>query len=143
MDKIGLVEIILNGQLLIISSSEDLEPSNILTVFHKIEDPILKENGLEDPVFYPKGKIKVINKYSVGKYLAEPFRDIKERTKTITIPSPWMKNLTSAMTGFASETKEITEEVPGKWSADLNKDQSLNIQISKIVSVGDIVGRIK
>lgn len=142
MERIGKVEAILNDQLVLISSNESLSPDEIISVFSVIDDPKLKEIGLLEPIFYPKGELRVLCGQSGDKYLAERFREVKKRTRKEVVPSQFTKSLAGLMAHLQPETKEITEEIPGEWSVEIDKNQNLNIPISNVLSVGDLVGRL-
>lgn len=142
MTTLGKIEAILNDQLVVFSSSERLITNEIVSVYAIIEvHPKLKEKGLTKPILYPKGQLRVICPQEENKYLGERFREVKKRTRKEIVPSPIAQNLASLFEQLRTETKEITEEIPGEWSAELNKSQSLNITTSNVVSVGDLIGR--
>lgn len=142
MNIFGKVEVILNENIVIISSSEFLSPDEIVNVFSSIDSPKLKEMGYEDPLLYPKGELRILCQQANKMYLAESFRGIEKKTRTVVTPSPFARSLSSFWSQLQPETKEITMEVPGKRSAELNKEQSLNVPISNVVSVGDLIGRL-
>lgn len=142
MEQIGKVEAILNDQLILISSNEDLRSDEIISVFSVIDDSKLKEIGLLEPIFYPKGELRVLCRQTGDKFLAERFREVKKRTRKEIVPSAFTKNLAGLMVHLRPETKEITEEIPGEWSVEIDKGQNLNISISKTLSIGDLVGRL-
>lgn len=141
MSTFGKIEAILNDRLVMISSSEPLKPDEVITVFSLIEDPRLKEMGYSDTVLYPHGELKVICSQTGNKYLAELFRETQTRTRKIVTPAPFLRDFGSILGQLQPETKEITEEIHGDWSAKLNIKESLNIQVPDVVSVGDLVGR--
>ncbi len=138
----GKIEVILNDQLLLLSSKEPLVRDQIVDVFAQFEDPKLREKGHQEPIIYPKGELRILNKQEGDIYLAERFREIHHRTKKIKIPAPWAGNLGKFLKQLEGETKEIEEEVPGEWSAEFNTEQSLNLSLSKAISVGDLIGRL-
>jgi hypothetical protein len=143
MKTLGKVEAILNDYLVLISSTEPLSPDEIVVVYSAIEDPKLREVGYSEPIHYPKGKLQIVYPQKNDLYLAKRFRGTETRTRKVITPSPLSRSLGNLLFQFQPESKEITEEVPGDWSAELNKEQSLNISITNLVSVGDAVGRIK
>lgn len=142
MEQIGKVEAILNDQLVLVESNESLHPDEIISVFSVIDDPKLKELGIKDPIYYPKGELKVLCGQGENKYLAERFREIKTRTRKEIVPSSFARSLTGLVASLQPETKEITEEIPGDWSVEINKEQNLNIAISRVLSIGDLIGRV-
>jgi len=78
-------------------------------------------------------------------YLAEPFREIKKVTRKITQPGTGITGIagiSNMVAQLQGSTKEIVEEVAGEWSAKIDESQSLNIQIQKIIQVGDQIGRV-
>ena len=101
----------------------------------------MKKQGIEHPVIYPKGELKVICAQENGVYLVERFREVHKVRKRITEQNPAMKGLLGWASQFEPETKEIVEDVLGDWSAELNEKQSLKVEFSTTVSVGDSVGR--
>lgn len=98
--------------------------------------------GYVEPIYYPKGQIRVTCFEDSNKYLGERFQEIKERTRKEVVPSQLATSLANIFGSYQSEIREITEKVPGEWSAQLNNNQSLNISTSNIVSVGDLVGKL-
>lgn len=142
MNIFGKVEIILNEHLAIISSSDDLLKDQVVDVVSVIDNAKLKEMGYSESIFYPKGKLKVLCHQEKKLYLAESFRLIQKKTRTVLTPSPLELGLSGILSQFRPGFKEITEEVPGEPSAELNKAQSLDISISNVVSVGDLIGRL-
>ena len=141
MKTLGRIEAIVNDRLVIVSSSEELNPNDVISVFSTIEDPRLKELGYPDPILYPRGELRILCQQQSGKYLAEPFRETRTKTRTIVGPPPIARSLANALAQLQPETKEVTEEIEGKWSAKLNTSQSLKINVPDVVSVGDFVGR--
>ena len=139
MKMLGKIEAILNEKMLLLSSSEVLQIGEPVQVYVLIEDVKLKESGFNDPILIPKGKLRIVNAQKGNKYLAEIFRETKEITRKETVP-------VSAYTGLLARIQgqriEITEEVPGEWSAEIDKSKSLNMAISKAITIGDLVGRL-
>jgi len=137
----GKIEAILNEQLVIISSSEPLNPGDVITVFSLVVDPRLKEMGYSDPILYPHGELKVTCRQTGDRYLAELFRETRTTTKKIVKPAAYFRDFASVLSQLQPDIKEVTEEVHGDWSAKLNTKESLNIQVPDVVSVGDLIGR--
>lgn len=142
MEQIGKVEAILNDQLVLVESNESLHPDEIISVFSVIDDPKIKELGIQEPIYYPKGELRVLCRQAKNKYLAERFREIKTRTRKEIVPSSFARSLTGLVASLQPETKEVIEEIPGEWSVEINKEQNLNIAISKVLSIGDLIGRV-
>jgi hypothetical protein len=142
MNAFGKIEAILNDKIAIISSSETLTPNEIVAVFASIDDPKLKELGYSDPILYPKGELKIVCEQKENKYLAEVFRETQSKTRKIVTPSPFATSLSAWVAQLQPVVREITEEVQGAPSAKLNTSQSFNLQISDVVSAGDLVGRL-
>ncbi|MFC1613884.1 hypothetical protein ACFL5K_01135 [Gemmatimonadota bacterium] len=140
METFGNIEAILNENVVIISSSVSLAPDDIVSVFYVLKSPKLKEQGFPDPILYPGGELRIVCNYKEDKYLAECFRETKLKKKKIVGPSPL--GMGRIIAQLQPETKEITEEIKGKWSSTLKKSQSLNIQIPTEVSIGDLIGRL-
>jgi len=142
METFGRVEAILNEQLLLITSETFLRKDELVTVFQNvpIKEPT-KAAGVGE-FFYPKGEIRIICPQKDKFYLAERFREIREKTRRITSPSPLAKALGGIATQLQGETKEIIEKIPGEWSVNLNENSSLSIEVSNIAEVGDLIGRI-
>jgi hypothetical protein len=137
----GKVEAILNDRLVMISSSEPLNPGDVITVFSLVVDPRLTEMGHSDTVLCPHGELKVICRQRGDKYLAELFRETRTTTKKVVKPAPYFRSFVSVLSQLQPEIKEVTEEIQGDWSAKLNTKESLNIQVPDVVSVGDLIGR--
>ncbi|HUT59688.1 MAG TPA: hypothetical protein VNA25_17720 [Phycisphaerae bacterium] len=142
MRKLGSVVAILNDQLLLITSEEKLEPEQILTVFAESSDPKLADSTGLASIAYPKGELRVICAEEGNVYLAERFREVTQRKRKITVPSPFQIGLRGLAAQLQPETKEIVEDVPGPWSADLDQEQALGLTFEKTVHVGDPIGRM-
>ena len=142
MRKFGKVVAILNDQLLLITSEEQLKREQIITVFAESSDPKIAESTDLVSIEYPKGELRIISAQEDNVYLAERFREVTERKRKITVPSPFQKGLLGLAAQLQSETREIVEEVPGPWSADLNEEQALGLTFEKTVHIGDPIGRI-
>lgn len=142
MKRIGEVKAILNDLLLLVVSEEELKPDDRVTVFTCIDAAELKAAGVEHPLLYPKGQLKIVCPQGSKLYLAKRYREVERRTKRITMPNPFAKGLIGIAAQLQPETKEIMEEVPGPWSAELDEKQMLNLKFSTSVSVGDPIGRL-
>ena len=143
MQILGKIETILNNQLVIISSSESFRPKEIVSVFSIIDNPKLRELGYAEPIYYPEGQLKIVCQHSGDKYLAEVFQETIVRIKKITKPPQVLqRSMVSVFNKMQPEFQEISEEIKGALSAELNEKQSLNIQLAKKISLGDLVGRL-
>lgn len=143
MRKIGEVKAILNDRFLLVTSEEELSPDEHVTVFTCVQTDEIRAAGVDQPILYPKGELKVICPQENRMYLVERFREVHRTTKRITTPSFFARGLTGLAAQLQlPETKEIIEEVPGEWSAELNEKQMLNVKFSTSVSVGDPIGRL-
>lgn len=142
MKQIGQVKAILNERLLLVVSQEELSPDDQVTVFASIESEELKNVGFEQPLLYPKGQLRVICPQGNNIYLVERFREINRKIKRITNPNLLTSNWMSLALQLKPETKEIEEEVPGRWSAELDEKQMLNLKFSTTVTVGDLIGSL-
>jgi len=142
MKKFGEVKAILNERLLLVTSEAELSPDDQVTVFDCVQNDELKAAGVDQPVLFPKGQLKVICPQGNMVYLVERFREVHRTTKRITLPSPLARGLLGLAAHLQPETKEIVEEIPGEWSAELNEKQMLNVKFSTSVSVGDPIGRL-
>jgi len=141
MQKIGEVKVILNDSLVLVSSQSQLDPNDIVVVFHTIESEQFEALGIEQPIVYPKGHLKIICEQSGGIYLAERYREVKHRTRQITEPNQLARSLMGMATLLGPATREVTEEIPGPWSAELDSTQALGIDIPILIRVGDALGR--
>ncbi len=141
MEMIGEVKAILNDRLVLVTSEEELSLGARVTVFTSVQTEKLKAAGVDQAVLYPKGELKIICPQGNKVYLAERFREIRRRTRRTTVPSPLTRSFLGLAAQLQGETKEIVDETPGKWSAELNEKQMLNVQFSTFVSQGDPIGR--
>lgn len=140
MELLGEVRAIINEELILISSQKNLEPDDVVTVFTNIRNDKLKETGI-DQLVYPKGEIQIVCNQGNDIYLAKKFRE-KERTeKRVVKPSAVARALTGAFGPLTAEQIEYVD-VYGPWSSEFDRERSLDIKISKIVTIGDLVGRI-
>jgi len=138
MKRVGEIKAIINEDHLVFSSGENLSRGDKLTVYSLVKNTKFSDLLGTDKLLFPTGEIRIICEQKVGLYLAERFRETEEHRRTITTPSPLVK----AFSWYSGETKEIIEEIPGAWSADFDSEKSLGIDIPKVVTVGDIVGRM-
>lgn len=138
MTSIGEVKAIIDENHLLLSASEELAKGDRLAVFSVVKHPKLWEVLKKDHLVFPIGEIKIVSEQAENIYLAERFREVKERRRQITTPSA----LQSAFSWYVGETKEVVEEVPGLWSVEFDMEKSLGIEVPKAITVGDIVGRI-
>lgn len=142
MRVIGRVKAILSETMLLVSSQEEPRPNQILNVFASVREDRLQEiSGLEK-VLIPKGEIKIVCEQGEGLFLAETFREVGERRKTIRSPGPLEKSWMGFAAALQGETKEVIETVEGPPSAELDSAESLKLEFSKTVNVGDLVGAI-
>jgi hypothetical protein len=142
MKIIGKIEAILNEDFVIFRSNEKANLNEILKIYATIDDPKLKEIGIEKPIFYSKGEIRVAEFQENNLYLGERFRKAKKRIVKESNSNPLSQFLDPYSTyDYTPGKKEISEDVPGEWSAEFDKTQSFTIPISNVISVGDLVGR--
>ena len=141
MKELGKVKSILNNNMVLISSSEGLEIDEQITVFTLVKDDRLPDIGGAKQVLIPKGELLIVCKQSKDIYLAERYREYSERRRKVTEPSPMAKALSAVSFQLGGQTREVIEKVPGPWSAELDKEESLEISFSKVVTIGDFVGR--
>lgn len=138
MVHVGEIKAIIDEDHVVILASEELSEGDKLTVFSSVKDPRFLDFSKTDELLFPIGEIQVLYKQEEkGLYIAERFRELERRRRTITSPSP----LVSALSWAAGETKEVLENVPGDWSAAFDSEKNLGINIPKVVTVGDAVGR--
>jgi hypothetical protein len=137
MQKIGEIKAVLNNDMLLISSSTPLEPGEVLDVFTALTDDRLKDLAGITELFFPKGQIRVVSSQREGLFIAERFREEKERRRAVTVPGP----LQALAVYLGPRTEEVIETVTGPWSAELDRQKSLNLVPSTVATVGDLVGR--
>lgn len=141
MKIIGKIEAILNEDFVIFRSDVKVNLGDILKIYATIDDPKLKQIGIEKSTFYSKGEIRVAESQEDNLFLGERFRRAKKRiVKESSNPLSQILDPYSYY-DYSPGKKEISEEVPGEWSAEFDKSQSFNIPISNVISVGDFVGR--
>jgi hypothetical protein len=143
MEKLGQVEAILNDDLVLISFEGRLQSGDKVGIYSEIKDPAVEETGLLKSIFYPKGKLEIVCRQENDLYLAKRFRELKTRTRKVLVPARSFRTLTSLLNQLQPETKEITEEIPGAWSAELDEEQSLKLAVPTVVAVGDAIGGIE
>jgi hypothetical protein len=142
MEIVGSIKAILNNQLVLIQSDHFLKHGEIVQVFQEIKNNEINEKFNLDRLFYPKGNIRIICEQTNNFYLAERFREIQERIKTITEPSPLEKSLSGIASVFQGEKKEIVEKIPGEWSAIFNQNTMIKVEISNSIDINDLVGKL-
>jgi hypothetical protein len=143
MRTIGKVELIINSEFLLISSSEELSRNQIVTVFQKLENDDFRAKYGVDFLAIPKGDIFVTNEASNKFYLCQVFREVREKKKIITRPSEFEKIYGGALQNLFKTTKEeIIETTDANCSAILDREQSLGFVLKKEIGVGDLVGII-
>jgi len=138
MVHVGEIKAIIDEDHVVILASVELSEGDKLTVFSSVKDPRFLDFSKTDELLFPIGEIQVLYKQEEkGLYIAKRFRELERRHRTITRPSP----LVSALSWAAGETKEVLETIPGDWSAAFDSEKNLGINIPKVVTVGDAVGR--
>lgn len=141
MRTIGKVELIINEEFLLISSTQELSTNQVITVFEKLENEDIKTKYGLDFLGIPKGDVAVSNKVSDKLYLCIVFREVQEKKRIITHPSPFDKIYAGALQSLFSAVKEeIVETTDSSYSAVLDKKQSLGFVVRKEIGIGDLVG---
>lgn len=141
MELLGEVKVIINDDLILISSDKTLKNNDVVTIFSSIPDNNIEETTGIKYLMFPKGKVAIICNQTEQIYLAKRFRELKEKKKVITEPSPWAKTVAGYLGQLVAEKYEIVE-VYGPWSAEFDKEKNLNIEIETSIKIGDLVGRI-
>ena len=141
IQEVGHITAIISEVFMLVSAWEPVQVGDVLTVFGTVDDARLSAFGTTGKLTYPKGKIRIVCEQAEHVFLAETFRPISQSTRTVTTPSPFAKAAAGLAGVLAPETREVSEEVPGPWSAELSADQSLRIELPRVVTVGDVIGR--
>ena len=141
MRTIGKVEFIINEQFLLVKSDVELSKNQIVVVFVPLENEEIKVKFGLDYIGIPKGLISIVSKESEIIYLAEVFQQSKEKKRIITQPSSFDKLTAGALKSlFEYKREEVIDLAPGEWSGILDKNVSLNFEVKKEITVGDLVG---
>lgn len=129
MQIIGEVVAILNSTYVLVRSEERfLHPGEKYQILAIVARD--KLGGLDlERIYLPKGEIRIVAEQPEQIYLAERFR-AGERIET----RP--HNLGSQFQDLF--TKEV--RIPGEWSAAIDEESTLKIEIDKNIRVGDAVG---
>lgn len=140
--KIGTVKAILNDQYLLIESTETLSADMTVIVFKSIDAPTLKDTvGLEQ-IDFPKGRLDVVSRQDGNLYLVSTAKTVLKR-KVVYKDNPLAKSLLGisySLSEAIGRSEEVVSEEPVREPAFVNKKQSLDLEFSKIISVGDSVG---
>ncbi|MCX6645803.1 MAG: hypothetical protein NTY09_05530 [bacterium] len=142
MVTFGKVQAILDDKYLLISSEQPLNKGELVTVFSQVTDPRLLEKAGIQNIVIPKGELRVVCPQELQVYLVERFREIKREVTRVTVPSRYQHALLGFAAQIAGETKEVVQEIPGPWSAEIDQDNLLGINIEMLVQEGDPIGRI-
>ena len=137
MKPTGRIVALINDRLVLFSDQSTRFPHNVVRVYSPLPEEKLKGLELKSPILYPKGELRVIAAQENNLYLAERYREITHVSKKVSSP-PGALGLMGLLS--QPETREVVEHVPGGWSAEFNKDQQLGIQVTDVISVGDLVG---
>jgi hypothetical protein len=136
MEKVGIIKAILNDNQVLVLSELSLSITEVLSVYAEIDLPekAKQELGIEKLRIH-KGYIEVGLSQGNNLYFAERWRN-KKTVRRFEDTSE-VKSFTALIFG----KREIEYEVPGDWSAIIEAKQSLGLSFSKVVGIGDFVGR--
>lgn len=134
MRPIGKIKAILNERVVLIASEEQLMEDETLIVYGEVplSEELQQKLGIEKITIH-KGYIVVGAQQGEKLYLGEASR-LKQMIRKLEPPA-WSTNF-SALFG-----RQIEQEVDAGWSALIDKQQSLGIQISKLVKIDDFVSK--
>jgi len=138
MKKIGEVKLILDSHLAIVMSKEELLENERIIVFARITHEKLHALGLDDGIVYPKGQLRVICAQGKDIFLVERFREMQEKIRRE--PNPFAKHF--LLKYSLNDTREVVQEIPGPWSAELDDQQMLDLEIPRAVVAGDAIGKL-
>ena len=133
MEILGKVVAILDESKLVLEIENQISIDQTLTVFSEVKQPKLEELGLQS-IWIPKGEIRVlVHQYGLF-YLAQRFQSerIEKRRKPL-------NSMLNPLGQFLGE-EEIQVVTKGGWSASFDKSQSLNVEYTKDIQIGDSVG---
>lgn len=142
MSTVGTVISILNEHYLLIRAEPMiiLSADEELIVFEEVlNDKVKAETGIEK-LKIPKGHVIVQANQGNDIYLASVITTKTERRTVYKNSSPIL-NPTLALRGLFGTPEEVVMEIPSPEKAILNKDQSIGLQVKRIVNVGDKVTR--
>jgi hypothetical protein len=132
LSEIGKVKAILDGAYLLIESKEAFSNGEILKVFGRVDVSSVTPDLPQVDV--PKGEIKIVLKQSDGLFLASRFQRTTRRQRSIS--DPFTDQIRQIL-----GPKEVIEEVPAGWSAELDTSKGLPFKIDPAVKPGDLVSR--
>jgi len=133
LEILGKVVAILDESKLVLEIENQISIDQTLTVFSEVKQPKLEELGLQS-IWIPKGEIRVlVHQYGLF-YLAQRFQSerIEKRRKPL-------NSMLNPLGQFLGE-EEIQVVTKGGWSASFDKSQSLNVEYTKDIQIGDSVG---
>jgi hypothetical protein len=136
MEIIGSVAAILDDSRMLVklrSPTKYLGEGQTLTIFAEVVDSKLAELGVPR-LYVPKGDVHFLLKQEGGFAIVERFVEPKSQIKRVRKPS---LNPFSDVFGTVEETEV---PLPGTWSVDIDKTESLQMQVNRRVQVGDLVG---
>jgi len=141
MKIIGKVELIVNNQFLLISSEEQLKADQLVTVFTLLKNEDIKNKYKLDYIGIPKGYISIVLEEKENLYLAEVFQQKEEKKRILSYPSSFDKLSAGVLRSmFEYKKEEVIDLAPGEWSGKLDEETSLNFEVKKEITVGDVVG---
>ncbi len=132
MKTIGSVAAILNDVYLLLKFSDPVSEGQDVKIFGKVALPAAAADLPLVEIVYAKGDVRVSTPQAEsGFYLAQRYRDEKERT---------VRKSFGAYSDLLGG-QEVVETVHGAWSANLSKEEALNVKLDLTIKVGDLVCR--
>lgn len=133
MQSLGKVISILNDTQVLIRADESLAVGDEVLVFQRISVEALIASGVPY-VDMPKGRLRISMPQHENVFVAERFRVAKAREIAL------LDQALMATGGLLS--KKIAVDDPSNWSARLDDNASLGIQVDPHIRVGDHVGKV-
>ena len=139
MQKIGKVISIINDRLFLVKIDGEIDVKKNITIYCVITNDKLKKVTNLDNIFIPKGSYQIVSEQDKNIYLASI---ITNKKRTLVYPPGSLGNAMTAVSNiFGTPIRSSITTEKDYSSAPLDPSQSLDIEISEYVVVGDFVGQ--
>lgn len=137
MKKLGQIASIIDNVYVIVQVDEGskIDIDRILNVYREVHSDVLKTDFSLEILIVPLGKITIVQHQKDNLYLAK-LVELSRKTQTVYKDSPYSNLITGSMKLFGTTyTKETILH-----DGTLNSSESLKLQLSELISLGDYVG---
>ena len=138
MRQIGVIEAILDSALALVRFSTKVEEEDVFRIFQRVALPKSGESLGITYVDIPKGRVRVTVAQENGLWLVETFNASRGTKKFVPRLTLYEKMRIAAEHGAMASDVELVDQ-SYEPSAEFDSAQSLSVNFSRRVRVGDLV----